>query len=157
MKLKLIHATLFSLCCVVATPGAASGMASSAGSSASEAGSSALGGSSDSLGTSSDSSGEDTKVAAGDYRLAAINPVADQQEMLRLTMEPLDTTGDASSFHLDLPRLALKDKQLNPGETIRVLERSYGLEFAHGAKQEPFFLVLADDWQRDLGSRVVTN
>jgi hypothetical protein len=38
---------------------------------------------------------------------------------------------------------------------ITVKERPYGLEFARQATQEAFFLVVADDWLRELQTRVV--
>jgi hypothetical protein len=42
------------------------------------------------------------------------------------------------------------------GAVVTVKERAYGFEFARQATQEAFFLVLADDWLRELQTKVVT-
>ena len=34
-------------------------------------------------------------------------------------------------------------------------QRAYGYEFAHADTREPFFLALADTWQRELDARPV--
>lgn len=131
--------------------------ASSAASSASSAGSASLRGSSDSIKGSSDSSRNDQQVAEGDYRVAAVAPVAGSPGMLRLTLEPQGTAGGASGFSLDLPHRALADRPLKPGDLVSAHHRPYGLEFARGATREAFFLVLADEWHRDLQTRAVSN
>ncbi|HZH05750.1 MAG TPA: hypothetical protein VEY69_03660 [Lautropia sp.] len=77
--------------------------------------------------------------------------------MVRLTLEPLAAGGDAAGFRLDLPQRAFGERRLDPGDTISARHRPYGLEFARGDTRDAFFLVLADDWHRDLQTRVLAN
>lgn len=159
MSKGLIRQTLIAALCVVAAPAFAESLtasASSAGSSASSAGSASLRGSSDSLRSSSDSSKEDERAAVtdGDYRVAAVETIDGQPDMLRLTMEPVAAPG-AERFQLDLPQRALGAQPITAGDLVAAQHRPYGLEFARGATREAFFLVLADDWTRDLDTRLV--
>lgn len=131
--------------------------ASSAATSASSAGSASLRGSSDSLRGSSDSSSGDTRdrkaaVADGDYRVAAIQPIEGRSGMLRLTMQPVSRAANGG-FELDLPARALDKRSIELGEVVTARRHRYGLELARGAPREPFFLVLADAWNRDLETR----
>jgi hypothetical protein len=154
-----LRSTFLALLLAVATPALAESLAtsaSSAGSSASSAGSASLRGSSDSIKGSSDSSRNDQQVAEGEYRVAAVDRVAQRAGMLRLTLEPVAAEGGAGGFRLDLPERALGERPLAAGDTISAHHRPYGLEFARGATRDAFFLVLADDWHRDLQTRVVT-
>lgn len=161
---------LLALACFALTSARAESLAtsaSSAGSSASSAGSASLRGSSDSIGASSNSSRTDEKVAAGEYRVAAIDPVPGRDDLIRLTMEPVPGhryTGTraardavASGFTLDLPRQAVGAQPIAAGDIVSARHRPYGIEFARGTAGDAFFLVLADDWQRDLQTRVLTN
>ena len=152
--------TLIALLCIVASPALAESLAtsaSSAASSASSAGSASLRGSSDSISGSSDSSLRNGDVAEGDYRVAAVDEIAGRPDMLRLTLEPLASGSAAAGFRLDLPQRALGERLLGPGDTISARRRPYGLEFARGNAGDAFFLVLADDWHRDLQTRVLAN
>jgi len=153
--------TLIALLLVAAGPALAESLAtsaSSAASSASSAGSASLRGSSDSIKGSSDSSRDgDKQVAEGEYRVVAVAPVDGRSDMLRLTLEPHRTARAATGFTLDLPQHALADRPLAPGDIVSAHHRPYGLEFARGNTRNAFFLVLADDWHRDLQTRVITN
>lgn len=160
MSLDPFRSIPIALLLVAASPTWAESLAtsaSSATSSASSAGSASLRGSSDSIKGSSDSSRNDQQVAEGNYRVAAVAPVAGSPGMLRLTLEPQGATTRASGFTLDLPQRALADRPLGPGDIVSAHHRPYGLEFARGATREAFFLVLADEWQRDLQTRVISN
>ena len=152
--------TLIALLFAAAGPALAESLAastSSAASSASSAGSASLRGSSDSISGSSDSSRNDRQVAEGEYRVAAVEKIRDRQDMLRLTLEPLAAGEGSGGFRLDLPQRALGDRPLAPGDAISARHRPYGLEFARARTGDAFFLVLADDWHRDLQTRVLTN
>lgn len=160
MTFRPFRTSLVALACLAATPAFAESLAtsaSSAGSSASSAGSASLRGSSDSISNSSDSSRNNEKVAEGNYRIAAVEPIGNRPEMLRLTLEPLAATGNAWGFRLDLPRHALAERPLVQGDVVNARHRPYGLEFARGDTRDAFFLVLADDWQRDMQARVLAN
>ena len=160
MMTSPFRSTLVALLLAAAGPALAESLAtsaSSAASSASSAGSASLRGSSDSIKGSSDSSRSDEQVAEGDYRVAAVASVEGRYGMLRLMLEPQATSGNAGGFTLDLPQRALGERPLVPGDIVSAYHRPYGLEFARGGTRDAFFLVLADDWHRDLQTRVITN
>lgn len=119
-------------------------------------GSSASSASSASLETSSDSSSPDGKAAEGPYRIIDVAAVPGQPGQLRLRMRALADTGARGELVLLLPQPAFERSGLAPGHTVAVRQRPYGIEFADARTQQPFFLVLADDWQRELPSRPVT-
>lgn len=128
--------------------------ASSAGSSASSAGSA----SSDSISSSSNSSSGKDKTAAiqdGDYRVAAVAPVPAQADKLRLSLEP-QGIAQAEPFQLDVPLQALGGQAPAVGDIVQARQRVYGVQFTRAAAPEPFLLVLADTWDRQLRSRPVT-
>lgn len=131
--------------------------AESFASSASSAGSASSASASDSLGDSSKSSSRDTKTADGDYRVIDVAELAARPDMLQLTLQA--TQGEAHEFTLKLPREALGHKGIAVGDVVHARNRPYGLEFARlndARTREAFFLVLADDWHKELGSRAVT-
>jgi len=128
--------------------------ASSAGSSASSAGSASSGSVSDSLGNSSKSS-TGTTTADGDYRVIEVAEVAQRPAMLQLRLRAAD--GDRE-FALTLPRQALAPRGIAGGDIVQLRHREWGLEFARpqgSGAPEPFFLVLYDDWQRELAPHPV--
>lgn len=140
---------------------AAAARAESFASSASSAGSASLGSVSDSITNSSKSSSRDTKTADGDYRVIDVADASERPGMLRLTLRAAAAPDAADDgFTLTLPRAALGERGIAVGEVIRARNRPYGLEFARVAAdagaREPFFLVLRDDWHRELDPRAVT-
>jgi len=159
MKVTNAIRTGIAACCVVAmTPCFAESLASSAssaGSSASSAGSASSGSVSDSLNNSSKSSTR-TTTADGDYRVIEVADVADRPALLRLTLRAAE--GDPA-LTLTVPRQALGARGIASGDVVQVRNRDYGLEFARdngtGAR-EAFFLVLLDDWRRELAAHPVT-
>ena len=127
--------------------------AESFASSASSAGSASIGSLSDSIHDSSRSSTH--KVAEGDYRIVDVAP-AERPDTLRLKMQAVARADDdAAVIYLDVPRPALKDRAAAPGEIVGVRQRPYGYEFAWADTRVAFFLVLADEWQRELEPRAV--
>ena len=127
-------------------PCRAEGLASSA----SSAGSASVGSLSDSIhGSSNSSSRDDRQVSAGDYRVVEVGAAAERPGLLRLKLQgTAPQAGDA--FYLDLPAQALAPRGLAAGDVVRARQRPYGLEFARADSGEAFFLVLADDWRREL-------
>jgi hypothetical protein len=118
-------------------------------SSASSASSASVGSLSDSVQGSSNSSSPAAKPTAGDYRVENIAALAERPGMLRLAL----VHDDGRSFFLLLPRVTVDAQQLARGDTLRVSEQPYGLAFARAEVKQPFFLALADDWQRELAPR----
>lgn len=127
--------------------------ASSASSASSDAASTSVGSISGSFDKSSESSAGDRKTAAGDYRLVELAQAPDRPGMARMKLQAL-ADGQAE-FFLYLPQQAAERSQLAAGALVTVKQREYGFEFAKQATQEAFFLVLADDWLRELQTRVV--
>ncbi|MCU0967328.1 MAG: hypothetical protein MUF03_00680 [Rubrivivax sp.] len=134
---------------VLASPAAAESvsLSSAAG------GSSASSASSASLETSSDSSSKAGGVAEGPYRILDVAELPGQPGQLRLTLQALEGAGGRVAF--TLPQPAFQRAGLAAGDTVLARTRPYGTEFAHAGTREAFFLVVADDWMRELPSRPV--
>ncbi len=144
------------LCATLALPCLADSVASSA----SSAGSASIGSSSDSVKGSSNSSSGNTKVAEGDYRVLQVVALADRPGMLQITLQAVtpNTQADAAAgtLWLTLPGQALARRAVAAGDVVNARQRPYGVEFAHAAPHEAFFLVLTGDWPRDLDPQPVT-
>ncbi|MBI5254865.1 MAG: hypothetical protein HY855_00080 [Burkholderiales bacterium] len=130
-------------------------LAGSLGSSASSAGSASVGSLSDSVKGSSNSSSGTTRVAEGEYRVVAVAELAARPGMLQLRLQALAQPGEASALWLTLPRAALAQRALHPGDGVSARQRPYGIAFAHAGTGEPFFLALADAWHHELDARPV--
>lgn len=128
--------------------------ASSASSASSDSASTSVGSISGSFEKSSDSSAGDRNTAAGDYTLIEVAAAPNRPGMARMKLQAL-ADGQAE-FFLYLPQHAADQSRLGAGAVVTVKERAYGFEFAKQATQEAFFLVLADDWLRELKTKVVT-
>lgn len=133
---------------------ASSCLAEASASSASSAGSASVGSVSDSFRGSSNSSARGNFLAVGDYRVVQVAELAERPGMLRLTLQATD--GEPAGVSLDLPRQALAQRPLQAGSLVHAQQRPYGWEFAHADTRQAFFLVLADDWYRELDPRAVT-
>jgi hypothetical protein len=133
---------------------------STAASSASEAGSSAVGSLSDSFEKSSDSSSKKDKTAAGDYKLIDVAEVQERPGMLRLTLQPVEpATAEAKAADnliLYVPARVMAQNPLTAGQVVSAKPREYGVEFARADTGRAFFLVLHDEWYRELQSNAVT-
>lgn len=124
-------------------------------SSASSAGSASSGSASDSIQGSSKSSTAPAKVAAGDYRIEQVNPAPDRPGMVRVALQPVADDGADGAFVLVLPQLTFDQQGLARGDKVSASERPYGLEFSRADTRTAFFLVLADNWKRELDPRPV--
>jgi hypothetical protein len=154
MTLRIFH--LACALSLVAAPMLAG--AESFASSASSAGSASLGSLSDSVQGSSRSSSGETKVAEGDYRVIEVTELAERPGLLQLKLQQADVAGEAGELWLTLPQKALAQRPLLVGDTVHAHKRPYGFEFARadGTKSRaPFFLVLANDWKRQLDPQPV--
>jgi hypothetical protein len=155
-----------SIACLVLAGGCAVGAhaASSASSEVSGSVSTSVGSLSDSVRKSSDSSSKGKDVAAGDYRLIEVAAADDRPGLLRLKLQALagsegaQGAQGAGDFDLLLPQEAVQRAQLVAGAQISARQRPYGVEFSAGAgaDHKAFFLVMQDDWYRELNSRPVT-
>lgn len=152
--MKALVASSLLLLCIAAAPVL---RAESFASSASSAGSASSGSLSDSVQASSDSSTGKERVAEGEYRVIEVADVAERPLHQRLRLQALQRRGDAAPawFTLDLPRETVSAHGLARGHVVAARHRPYGLEFAHAATRQAFFLALADDWQRELAPRPI--
>ena len=137
--------------------GMAAVSAQAGSSSASSAGSESLGSSSTSIEKSSDSSSGNDKFIQGQYKVIDMAEIALRPNMIRVRLQALAPV-QTREFFLTLPRQAAERGQLAAGEIVEVEQRPYGLAFATvnaTGNTKPFFLVLEDDWYRELRSRPV--
>jgi len=124
-------------------------------SSASSASSTSIGSSSASSEKSSNSSSTKDRVAQGQYTVVEITEVAEQTDMVRLRMQAV---GGTAEVVLLLPRAATERAQLGTGQIVSAEHRPYGLALATvdaTTATVPFFLILDDDWFRELESRPI--
>ena len=130
--------------------------ASSGATSVSESIGMSIGSVSGSLKNSSGSSSRAADVAEGDYEVldivAAEGPPADRVTM---TLRALPGRGGAGDLVLELPRLAVDEGRVARGSVVSARQRPYGAEFASRATGRAFFLVLEDDWYRELRAHPV--
>jgi hypothetical protein len=130
-------------------------------SSAASAASQAVGSVSTSLQGSSNSSSGGKTVAEGNYEVTNVAAAQGKPGMLNLRLKAAAATTDGAgnnddgAFTLVLPQAALGERGIATGETVQVRHRPYGYEFARASNREPFFLVLADAWMRELDARPI--
>jgi hypothetical protein len=128
---------------------------SSATSLASESITTSVGSASGSIQKSSASSSRPTPLAAGDYKIMEVVAAADRPGIVRMTLQAAADPSADGEFYLFVPQQAFEQSGLAAGHTVAALERPYGVEFANSATRQAFFLVLGDDWYRELQSNVV--
>lgn len=150
--LKTTLAGVAALVWASAQPALASSTTSSL---ASDGASASVGSSSTSFKTSSDGSSNGGKAAAGDYKIIDVAAVADQPGTARLKLQALAPAAQGGDFYLDLPQQTVQDSHLGAGQLVTARQRAYGLEFADTETRRTFFLVLSDDWYRELQSNAV--
>lgn len=118
-----------------------------------------VGSASDSLQRSSESSVGRRHAAAGDYRIVALADAAGRPGRVQLMLRALadDTAAAAGDggdeWLLFVPAPLVARHGLATGATVSARPRPYGTEFAAGTPRQAFFLVLRDDWYRELDAR----
>jgi hypothetical protein len=150
--------SLLSAAALIALASAGPALADSLASSASSASSESVGSVSTSFGKSSDSSSKTTTAAVGDYRIVALAAAPDRHGMLRVKLQAVAENNSDAEFFLYLPQAVADQTRLAEGGIVTARQRPYGTEFAYGAEgneRQAFFLVLADDWYRELQTRAV--
>ena len=116
----------------------------------------ALGSVSDSLKKSSKSSrGEERADLQGDYRIVAIDAAPERPGVLRLQLRAQTTPANVDEAFLYLPAQIAEQRALAVGGIVTAQPRPYGVEFLNGEPRQAFFLVLDDDWYRELQARAV--
>lgn len=122
-------------------------------SSVSESVGASIGSISGSLKGSSQSSAQEEAVAAGEYRVVALAGAAGDADRSLLTLR--GTAEARREIVLELPRAAVVQGRLAPGDTVWARQRPYGVEFASAQTREAFFLLLDDDWYAELSMRAL--
>lgn len=145
------------LCGMTSLPAVA---ASTAASSASDSVGTSVGSASGSFEKSSTSSTTTTAAAEGDYRIVEVTAVAERPGTVRMKLQAVldrDVHRNADpEFFLYLPQAAVDQGRLAADVIVTARSRPYGTEFAHGQTRQAFYLVLNDDWYRELrANRVV--
>lgn len=139
----------------VAMPAVATDLASSA---ASSAGSATVGSVSDSFEASSGASSGERRAQAGEYRVAAIEPVPARPGFVRVRLAAVDAATAAPGPHAHawavlLPEATARRAGLLRGAAITVREAPHGFEFAAGEPRATFFLALTDAALREFTTR----
>lgn len=129
--------------------------ASSAASSASESITTSFGSVSASLQRSSNSSSNDNKVADGNYKVVEMAAAPDEEGKVRMKLQAMEPGAGEREFVLVLPQQAVERGHVRVGGVVTVHTHDYGYEFASLDDGKPFFLVLADEWFKELQSRPV--
>ncbi|MCV2349827.1 hypothetical protein [Paucibacter sp. Y2R2-4] len=150
-----VHSAAASLCLsLLALTANPAGAASSTASSAAEGASSAASSGSKSSQQSSASSSNEKTASAGDYRIIDVAAVPDQAGMVRLQLQAAASQGQAQELaFLVLPQKTFEKTGLSTGQMVTAREHAYGLEFADHKTKQAFFLVLTDEWYRELNSQ----
>ena len=126
--------------------------ASSTASAVSQSVTTSVGSLSASLNQSSRSSTPGQNLADGDYRIVEVAALAEQPGMVELSLQALADAGPDGDYTLRLPQQALDRSGLAAGQLVSAHQRPYGIDFAVAPTQQAFFLVLRDDWYRELQS-----
>ena len=148
--------SLASLALLLGATAAPSWAASSASSAVSDSITTSVGSISGSIRKSSDSSSsKDDKVADGDYRIIDVAVVPEQPGTVRLKLQAIADVGADGEFFLDLPQVVVEQSGLAQGGVVTARTRPYGVEFAQGPQRQAFFLVLRDEWYRELQANPV--
>lgn len=138
---------------------------SSTSSAVSESFATSVGSVSDSFrGSSRSSRPGPARLAAGEFRVVEV-AAGERAGRVQLKLEPTESHGADSAgrsgagtasregFTLELPERALARTPLATGDRISVTQRPFGVEFSLAATREAFFLVLDDDWYRELAAK----
>lgn len=133
-------------------------------SSASQSLSTSVGQSSKSISGSSDGSSKHTDVAQGDYHVIDVAAAEGRPGMTAMTLQAVAAGADGrhAQFTLTLPDQTVAQHGLAAGQVVTALARPYGYEFTQAAAgtgtapRQAFFLVMHDDWYRELDTRRVS-
>jgi hypothetical protein len=123
-------------------------------SSASQSLSTSVGQMSKSISNSSDGSSKHQDLAQGDYQVIDVADAADRPGMVALKLQPV--AAGAAAFTLTVPAETVAKNGIAAGQVVSALARPYGFEFAKADTQQAFFLVMNDDWHRELKSNLVS-
>jgi hypothetical protein len=93
-------------------------------------------------------------VGQGDYRV--IQVALAEPGTQDVTLQAVAGSGAQGEFTLRVPDRAAQEGGLVVGRVVSARERPYGWEFARADTRTPFFLLLEDEWYRELKTVAVT-
>jgi len=152
---KTLFAAVVSMALSSAGPATADSLASAASSASITV---SVGTISGSFGRSSDSSSKTAPTANGDYKIIDLAAAPEREATVRVKLQAVADGGADNEFFLYLPQVVAEQARLTLGGIVTARPRPYGTEFAQGARGETkqaFYLVLADDWYRELPAKAV--
>lgn len=155
--LVLVAILAFSVYCI-GLPAQAGSLAASSASSALDSLSTSVGAFSNAVsGVSTSSSPGGGKVAQGDYRIEQAQPLPGRPARIALDLQPSDeaVAQGARAWQLRLPAEVAVAAALEPGQVLAVRDRPYGFGLWQAGAEQPFYLVVRDDWMQALQARPV--
>lgn len=109
-----------------------------------------------SLRGSSNSSSDAVNMAAGDYKILGITAVVAQPGLVAVRLQAVEPKPGLTEFELLLPQDVARRAELSSAQVMTARSRPYGLEFSVAGQPQAFYLLLHDEWYRDLQSHAVT-
>jgi hypothetical protein len=106
--------------------------------------------------SSASSSRPATPLSEGDYKVIEMAALAERPGTLRLTLQAVADESAQGQVVLYLPQAAVDQGRVAQGQLVTARHRPYGVEFASAETRRAFFLVLDDDWYRELQTNAVT-
>lgn len=97
------------------------------------------------------------KVAQGQYRIQTAQDLPGLPARVALDLQPTQTAADggARAWRLRVPTAVAASAELRPGGLLEVRERPYGLALWQAGADQPFYLVVNDDWWQAMQLRAV--
>ena len=109
---------------------------------------------SDSLGKSSKSSTNAVGLTQGDYKVTDIAVAQGRDNQMKIALQAPGEDRSKDLF-LYVPASDYNHSNLAVGQTVTAMPRAYGLAFYQVAVKEPFAVVLADNWIKELHTDIV--
>jgi hypothetical protein len=142
----------------IGLPAQATSLAASSASSALDSLSTSVGVFSNAVsGISTSASPGGGKVAQGDYRIERAQAWPGYPARVALDLQPSEDAraAGAQAWQLRLPADVAQTASLEAGQWLAVRERRYGFGLWRSGAEQPFYLVVHDEWARALQARPV--
>ena len=110
---------------------------------------------SDSLGKSSKGSSNAVKTAQGDYKITDIAAADGPHNRMKLALRAPGEDRE-KDLYLYLPVDDYNRSNLGVGQIVKAVPQEYGVAFFQELTKQPFAVVLADNWIKDLNPNPVS-
>lgn len=106
--------------------------------------------SSNSSATSSTNTANDIGQIDGDFKITKIAAAEGTHDRMQIALEAAgnDRTKD---IYLNISAQDYENVNLGVGQTVSAVQHAYGVAFVREGEKEPFAIVVADAWIKDLG------